>query len=290
MENVLLTHTNHIYWKPSNTALYQILLNIHGYNCITHVFSGWSVVGVAGGRAGGGGGGQGSGGGTTLRVPKVNVIGNFCSQTSRVALLQVNRSMLLFTYITSTELKHEKMKSNFTRLSNWTNTKIQDHKFSHYQVHYTGSKLYKCQLQWWYSTQGYTQVSNSTCTNTKTCFIHKRTISALTVVSLSKAPNLSSCAAADFSKASCFLIRFSTSSIVCWKMKQVSEKKLPKFMQFKQVIFFCFQNCNLQPIHHLHTKYAQKVFQNNCSTMYLKSVQSSAASDCTIQLMSYHSI
>jgi len=42
------------------------------------------------------------------------------------------------------------------------------------------------------------------------------------VVSLSKAPNLSSCAAADFSKASCFLIRFSTSSIVCpssWLMR-----------------------------------------------------------------------
>lgn len=38
----------------------------------------------------------------------------------------------------------------------------------------------------------------------------------LTVVSRCKALNLSSCAAADFSNASCFLIRFSTSSIVCY--------------------------------------------------------------------------
>ena len=37
----------------------------------------------------------------------------------------------------------------------------------------------------------------------------------LTVVKRSSALNLSSCAAADFSNASCFLIKFSTSSIVC---------------------------------------------------------------------------
>lgn len=37
----------------------------------------------------------------------------------------------------------------------------------------------------------------------------------LTVVSRSRAPNLSSWAAADFSNASCFLIRFSTSSMLC---------------------------------------------------------------------------
>lgn len=36
----------------------------------------------------------------------------------------------------------------------------------------------------------------------------------LTVVKRSSALNRSSCAAADFSKASCFLIKFSTSSIV----------------------------------------------------------------------------
>ena len=38
---------------------------------------------------------------------------------------------------------------------------------------------------------------------------------SLTVVSLSRAANLSSWAEAAFSKASCFLIRFSTSSMVC---------------------------------------------------------------------------
>lgn len=37
----------------------------------------------------------------------------------------------------------------------------------------------------------------------------------LTVVSLCSAENLSSCAAADFSKASCFLMSDSTSSMVC---------------------------------------------------------------------------
>ena len=42
----------------------------------------------------------------------------------------------------------------------------------------------------------------------------------LTVVSRSKAAKRSSWAAAAFSKASCFLIKFSTSSIVCCKIKK----------------------------------------------------------------------
>ena len=44
---------------------------------------------------------------------------------------------------------------------------------------------------------------------------------SLTVVSRSRAAKRSSWAAADFSKASCFLIRFSTSSIVCCLCKQL---------------------------------------------------------------------
>lgn len=49
--------------------------------------------------------------------------------------------------------------------------------------------------------------------------IFKNFINKLTVVCLSKAQNRSSWAIADFSKASCFLIKFSTSSIVCYDQK-----------------------------------------------------------------------
>ena len=45
----------------------------------------------------------------------------------------------------------------------------------------------------------------------------------LTVVGFSKAANLSSCVAAAFSKASCFLIRFSTASNVSWKTYEPAE-------------------------------------------------------------------
>ena len=55
----------------------------------------------------------------------------------------------------------------------------------------------------------------------------------LTIVNLSKAANLSSCVAADFSKASCFLIRASTASSDSCKSTQ---KNSLVYLQF--YIFF----------------------------------------------------
>lgn len=49
-------------------------------------------------------------------------------------------------------------------------------------------------------------------------------ITVLTVVGFSKAANLSSCVAAAFSKASCFLMRFSTASSVSYNKKYTGRK------------------------------------------------------------------